>query len=318
MTLRLWLSSVKTWMFRRPVDEAKRLYRWGPRAYFRFDAWASQMEQAAYNLPPLAHSEENPASPLVVWYLTGSRFWYQTAFCAWTLSYHSHRRIVLNLIDDGSLQAHQERQLRNLFPEGITRWKHDLAQTLEEKLPIARFPHLRERWLDYVNIRKLTDIHLGSRGLKLVLDSDMLFFSCPHELLAWWDNPKGPCLMTDFVESYGYSRQLMEDLSGASIPPLLNVGICGLRSEDLDWQELEHWCGTLVEQEGARYFLEQALVAMLAARTPPMVMPPSSYITLPNRKQILAGEGVLQHYVAESKPWYFRNAWRKALTLCHE
>lgn len=116
--------------------------------------------------------------------------------------------------------------------------------------------------------------------------------------------------MTDCVESYGYSRPLMEELAGAPIPSLLNVGICGLRSEDLDWEELEHWCRTLLEREGTSYYLEQALVAMLAARSAPVVMHREDYITFPDRQQVREGYGILQHYVADSKPWYFGGAWR--------
>lgn len=155
-------------------------------------------------------------------------------------------------------------------------------------------------------------IHFGNSGIKLVLDSGMLFFQRPDELLAWGDQPNGPCLMVDCEESYGYSRELMEELAGLPIPPLLNVGISALDSETIDWDEIEYWCKTLVEREGTSYYLEQALVAMLAARTTPTVMPRRNYITFPTRQQAQAGEGVLQHYVADSKPLYFRTAWRIA------
>ena len=225
---------------------------------------------------------------------------------------------MLNLVDDGSLSSDQEQQLRRLFPSGRTRCKHEIAAELDQHLPVSRFPVLRQRWSDYINIRKLTDIHLGSSGTKLVLDSDMLFFRRPDELLAWWDQPNGPCLMVDCEESYGYSRQLMEQLAGAPIPPLLNVGICGLASELINWELLEHWCHILVEREGTSYYLEQAMVAMLAARSTPTVMPRSRYITFPIREQTLAGEGVMQHYVADSKPWYFGVAWRVQFAKAQE
>jgi len=90
----------------------------------------------------------------------------------------------------------------------------------------------------------------------------------------------------------------------------VNVGICGLASELINWEELEYWCQILVEREGTSYYLEQALVAMLAARANHTVMPRSNYITFPTRQQAMAGEGVLQHYVADSKPWYFEEAWK--------
>lgn len=308
-SIRPLLGTAKTVLVRKPMDELARLRRWGPRPYFRIEAWKRQMEEAVYELPEL-QPEDDALPPIQVWFLTGRRFWYQTAFCAWSLAHHAQRPLELHLVDDGSLEAEQERELRRLFPAGLTRWKAESAAQLDRLLPRSRFPVLRERCSDYINIRKLTDIHLGSSGIKLVLDSDMLFFAPPSQLLAWWDHPQGICLMTDCQESYGYSRDLLEALAGAPIPPLLNVGICGLASDSIDWHELEYWCSSLLERQGTSYFLEQALVAMMAARIGATVMPPVSYITFPTRQQAEAGSGVMQHYVADSKPWYFKNAWR--------
>ncbi|MFS6828169.1 hypothetical protein [Cyanobium sp. ATX-6F1] len=256
-----------------------------------------------------------------MWYLTGARFWYQTAFCAWTLARWSGRRLVLNLADDGSLSIAQEQALRRLFTLGKTIWRHTSSEQFQHLLPEPRYPTLHARWHDYINLHKLTAIHLGSSGPKLLLDSDMLFFARPNALLSWWDGtltsaaagePVQPCLMVDCEEAYGYSPELMRELAGVPIPPLLNVGVCGLSSETLDWDELESWCHTLRECEGTSYYLEQALVAMLAARLSPNVLPREQYITFPSRPQTLARLGVLQHYVADSKPWYFREAWRLA------
>ena len=308
--VRTLLSAAKTALYRRPKDEFKRLRRWGPKAYLRCGAWAAEMEQAARLLPPLPAVSTGAGRALHVWFLTGQRFWYQTAFCAWSLARHCQRELVLHLVDDGSLQLEQEQQLRRLFPAGKTRWKQEAVLELDQHLPLDRFPVLRQRLVDYINIRKLIDIHLASSGIKLVLDSDMLFFRRPDELLAWWDQPSQPCLMTDCEESYGYSRALMEELAGAPIPSLLNVGICGLASDWIDWDELEFWCRSLVEAEGTSYFLEQALVAMLVSRAQPTVLPRAEYITFPTRREAESGAGVLQHYVADSKPAYFEKAWR--------
>ena len=299
------------------------------------------MEKASKELPVpyLLSSISGRSSPISVWFLTGKKFWYQTAFCAWTLAYHTDRPLVLNLVDDGTLGPEHEEGLRRIFPEGVTLRREMVRERIETLLPAARFPILRQRWLDYINIRKLTDVHLGSTGVKLVLDSDMLFFRRPDAMLDWWDGCQrseiegqrssvdapfsdhlgiptsscSPLLMTDCVESYGYSRRLMESLAGAPIPPLMNVGICGLRSESLDWEQLEHWCQELVKREGTSYYLEQALVAMIAAKATPTVMPREDYITFPTREEAFQGTGVLQHYVADSKPWYFGEAWKLAL-----
>jgi len=193
-----------------------------------------------------------------------------------------------------------------------------VEERLDSLLPRPQFPVLRQRCDDYINIRKLVDVHLGSTGWKLVLDSDMLFFDRPNALIDWADGAltgsgeRPLLLMKDCEESYGYSRPLMKSLTGAEIPTLLNVGVCGLNSETIDWSELEDWCSKLSQREGTSYFLEQALVAMMASREPHFVLPEDGYQTFPSESATRSGSGVLQHYVADSKPWYFGHAWKIA------
>lgn len=305
------LSKLKTVCYRKPKEEIHRLLRWGPRAYFRCNYWAREMETS---VSQLKQHDFTGASPVECWFLTGRRFWYQTCYCAWTFEQHTRRPVTLNLIDDGTLDTIQINEIRRLFPNGVTFEKEDVVERLEDLLPTERFPYLRKKWRDYINIRKLIDVHLGSNGPKLVLDSDMLFFSQPDELVAWVDNPQGVCLMRDCVESYGYSRPLMESLCGTTIPPLLNVGVTGLASNSIDWDMLESWTKSLIKAEGNSYYLEQALIAMLGARDENLtVLPASRYITFPKEWQVIDGVGVLQHYVADSKPWYFGKAWKQCL-----
>lgn len=313
MSLRSNLGHCKTLIYRRPRDELRRLRNWGAQAYFFLPIWQREMETKAAKLP---HPVPNRnAAQVELWFLTGQKFWYQTAFCAWTFAHQTGRPVTLNLIDDGTLRPTDESSLRRLFPQGSTVRKNQVKERLETYLPAAQFPVLHQRWTDYVHIRKLIDIHLGSMGKKLVFDSDMLFFSQPNQLLNWIDDAKSESiLMTDSVESYGYSRELMKTLCGANIPAKLNVGICGLKSETLDWNELEYWASQLAEKEGTSYYLEQAIVAMLAARSGAEVLPARDYITYPTSAQGKAGDGVLQHYVADSKPCYFHDAWRRAIS----
>ena len=109
----------------------------------------------------------------------------------------------------------------------------------------------------------------------------------------------------------GQLRAVMERLAGAPIPGLVNSGLCGLRSESLDWDELEAWCGELIAREGPHYYLEQSLVAMLAARMPERAIAPAAdYVTLPSPAEIRSPSAVMHHYVAESKRGYFREGWR--------
>ena len=172
---------------------------------------------------------------------------------------------------------------------------------------------LRERWLNYPNLRKLIDPHLASTGWKLVIDSDLLFFRPPTLLLEWLDSPSQPLHAVDCETSYGYNRATLNQLAGAPLAELVNVGLCGLNSSELDWEKIEHWCAELIRSEGTHYYLEQALVAMLVAGRNCTVAPAADYVTQPNASEAIACQAVMHHYVANSKRWYFQTNWRHAL-----
>jgi hypothetical protein len=269
------------------------------------------MEAAAARLPPLP-ARQGP--PLVVHLLTGRRFAYQTAFCLHSLARHCSQPVHAEIHDDGSLGGASLALLERLGSTIRVHPHSDILARLERHLPAARYPTLRERWQNYPNLRKLIDVHLARTGWKLVLDSDLLFFRPPTLLADWAAAPDCPLHAVDCAESYGYTRPLMERLAGAVIPPLVNVGICGLRSEDLDWDQLERWSATLIREERTNYYLEQALVAMLMAREPRRTIAPAEdYLTLPRPAEIAAPTAVMHHYVDTAKRGYFRVAWRLTL-----
>ena len=305
---------MKRLVYRIPYAHYKKIKRLGVAGYFLLDRWAAEMERSVASLPPL----EEHGGPADLWYLTGAHFWYQTAYCAWTFGRHSGRSVRLHLVDDGTLTPDHTRALKRLFGTVEVISAEVSAVNLKQRLPPARYPTLNLRWHDYVHLRKLIDVHCGREGPRLVLDSDMLFFSRPEALLNWLDaGDRRPMVyMTDCAESYGYSRALITNLVSAELPEKLNVGVCGLTSEQIDWKLLEEWSAHLLSQEGTSYYLEQALVAMIAARTECLQLPLTDYITLPTRQQITDGVGVLQHYVASSKSDYFQYAWRLARARC--
>lgn len=267
-----------------------------------------QMEQAAYALPSVRI--EPGDRPFEIHFLSGAKFWYQTCFCAYSMIQQSQLYLRPVIYDDGTLEQIHHDALSRIFPDLRIVSYRTISEQLDQHLPLAQFPWLRSRRLHYPNLRKLTDIHINSSGWKLVLDSDMLFFREPSFLLDWLQSPQLPCHMTDIDNAYGYSAALMEKLTKAQIPDRINVGICGLKSDDLDWDELEYWCKTLIEREGTHYYQEQAMIAMLMSRYGRAIAPAQDYKILPNRRDVQTPKAVLHHYVADSKPWYFRYGWQ--------
>lgn len=282
----------------------------GPIEQWKTARGRTAMEQAACNLPVL------PAAggpPLELHLLTGRRFWYQTAFCLWTFARHAGREVAPVIHDDGSFTAEYRASLNRLFPRARVVDHAQAEAQLHACLPAAKFPHLHDRWRHYPHIRKITGPHLGSRGWKLVLDSDLLFFRRPQFILDWLDRPDRPLHAVDIATAYGYAPDLLARVTGAPLPERVNVGLTGLRSDELDWEKLEHWCRQLIETAGTHYYLEQALVAMLVTGRACAVAPEPDYVTLPRPPEAGDCRAVMHHYVAESKPWYFRHNWRREL-----
>jgi hypothetical protein len=250
-----------------------------------------------------------PERAPVVHFLSGRQFWFQTVFC-----YRSLRNaapdvpIGLAVYDDGTFTADLLQQIRESVPGATIVTSDAIASRLDRALPRDRYPTLRRVRETYPNLRKLTDIHAGSAGWKLVLDSDMLFHQRPDELLAWLSNPSGPICMRDVQRCYGYSETLMRSLANRNVPDAINVGVCGLSSDSIDWDLLEHWTATLLREEGMSYYLEQALTAMLFA-SGGTLLPASDYIVLPSADAMIKRRGKLHHYVADSKTEYLTSLW---------
>ncbi|MEM1394502.1 MAG: glycosyl transferase [Cyanobacteria bacterium P01_H01_bin.150] len=272
-----------------------------------------QMEAAAYNLEPV--QEYTTGKPLEIHFLTGKKFWYQTCFCAYSMVQQAKVNIRPVVYDDGTLEQKYVLEIKRIFPDAKIVSIEEIEERLDKFLPVSKFPYLRERRANYPNMRKLIDIHIASSGWKLVLDSDMLFFHHPTFLLNWLESPQEFCYMIDVENSYGYSEALMTSLAQAEIPQKLNVGICGLKSDDIDWEQLESWCKQMIEKEGTHYYQEQAITAILMAGKPCAIAPEKEYIVMPQREEVINPQAVLHHYVADSKSWYFRYGWKQILHI---
>lgn len=267
------------------------------------------MRRAARRLQPVT----SPGGDAVeAHFLTGRRFWHQTAFCFWSLSRHAPGHLRAVFLDDGTIDAEIAAEAKRLFPGSRVVRSEELNTRLDQTLSRAIAPSLRSQRETYLHLRKLTDVHAGRRGWTLVLDSDMLFFRRPDALLDWLRAPTRPAHMVDIQNAYGYPEETLASLAPGPLPQRLNVGVFGMNSSAIDWDKLEWWCAQLLQQHGTSYYLEQALSALLVSGTETYALPHEDYIVLPAETECMAPTGVLHHYVAESKRGYFRHAWKQA------
>lgn len=296
-------------LYHRPIEVVRSALRTGLRRTAQLNAGKKQMMRAASLLKEVYYAD---AETFRVYFLTGKKYWFQTAFCLYSLQRVAGVNIHAVIVDDGSFDDELVEQVGRQFPRTtqVVR-SREVNELLDAQLPQSQFPVLRSRRLVYPHLRKLTDIHLlPGEEPKLVLDSDMLFFHKPVSLLHWLAQPEGLLFMRDVADCYGYSHSLMKELAGAtSLPERLNVGVAGMPSAVIDWRQLERWTGALLEREGSSYLQEQGLTAMVAAKHRYNFLDEEDYKILPNIKGTTVPE-TLHHYVAEAKYDYFVKGWR--------
>lgn len=247
-----------------------------------------------------------------VCYLTGAKYWEQTAFCLYSLQKNLNLQIRAIIVDDGTLTGEHIATLMKVAPRSRIVPESESKRRIDEQLDKSAFPTLHLLWHEYKHIRKLIDPHLLGEKAVLVLDSDMLFRRPPLELLEWLESPSGSLVMCDCTESYGYTKEQLYTACGNTVPSLVNVGVTGLVTSDINWSRLEDWSSRLIGAYGRSYFLEQALVAMQISNFDYLILPTDTYAVLPDNESASYrnNELVLGHYVADSKRFYFCEAWR--------
>lgn len=296
-----------------PIRISKKVLTRGLQVSFAMKRGEYLMRKAAKTLV-VPTSCENTEVTLHL--LTGNKFWYQTLFCLYSLGTQGRTQFSAEIYDDGTLTLEQINLLKRALPRTTIIEKKVIEEAIRSRLPESKFPVLHFLRESYPHIRKLTDIHSQPGSWKLVLDSDMLFFKRPEALIQWSRDPQTPICMTDTSSFYGYPLETLQTLSGQSIPERVNVGIIGLNSNDINWQEVEYWCQFLIDTHGSHYYLEQAVSAMLISRFVNKIqLPESEYTVNPSSISSEHSTVVLKHYVQDSKTIYFTQDW---LNFAHD
>lgn len=299
------LQKFINYFYRYPLANHQYIMRLG--GYFTYNkmiANQKNMIERSSLLPPV----KSYGDGLEIYFLTGKKYFYQTLFCIHSLVKVSQQQFRFILIDDGSFDETLINFIQKQLPQAEIVTQEIINKNLEQQLPLNLFPILHRKRKEYPHIKKLTDIHTLNGQWKLVLDSDMLFWANPVEMISWLQNPHTPIYMYDCEQSYGYSDALMQSLCNSPIPNRVNVGVIGLNSMQIDWLVIEKWVATLEKNEGTSYYLEQAISAMLLSGTKNKVLEELQYIVNPSLQQSQGKKGILHHYVDRSKVLYYKNA----------
>ncbi|MDD2765428.1 MAG: hypothetical protein PHE83_15810 [Opitutaceae bacterium] len=288
-----------------------RAYGW--RLTWRAARGDRPMAAAARLLP--AQSAAQYRLEIPVYFLTGRHFWHQTAFCVHSLQHFTDTALPLYFASDGTLDATIGGRLTTLFPGARILDHHELDERTAAALPPARYPTLHTHRRCFVLLRKLTDTLTDGRGYRLFLDSDMLFWRRPDELLRRARRSE-PLYLADLGDDgYALPRAVLKQRLGVEPASGVNSGLVGAYAERVDWDLIERACKLLVAEGRDQRLLEQTLWAVVLATQEAKPLDAREYRVVINppglRAALAAGRPALLHYAWHARLPYVADEWRR-------
>lgn len=247
--------------------------------------------------PPVAVGDDGQCEIHV---LTSASDWVN---CIWALkSFYraTQRPYHLCIHDDGTLPEHAQRQFQNHFPKArlISRAAADLA--MEQAL--SNYPKCQEfRRANSLAPKVLDAIYYLQAERMLLLDSDVLFFESPNELLRRIDfkNPRNSA-NPDCASAYTIDPETVSKRFGFALAERFNSGLALIHTNSvpLDWVE------TFLELDGIHahpWRVEQTLLALCSSRYGLELLPEEYAVRL---QPGIAGP--CKHYVGRIRHLFYK------------
>jgi len=211
-----------------------------------------------------------PPIDIKIIFLTGEKYWHQTALCALSLIENLKHIPSFVIYDDGTLKPHRIKFLQRLLTDVSVISIAESEAIVDEVIPREKYPSLRLARDKCIFMRKLIDTNLLSPG-RIYLDSDIIFWQYPSELVSLYQE-KNPFYMKQntIPNDWGLICKFQEVSDAIGIEPVhhLNGGIIYLGNAQLDWSLLESWTEILLNMPNQHNFnmVEQTLYSLVVAQ----------------------------------------------------
>ncbi len=239
--------------------KARQKYGHGIRtAYFR-----DRVRPRILNTPPI---DCGSSSDCEIHVFTSADDWLNLLWALKTFLHYSERAYGLCIHDDGTLGAESIAALERHFRGARVIVRRQADQEIEEALhPYPRCRRFRKT--NHLAPKLLDFLHYLTRPRLLLIDSDVLFFHSPVELLRRCEDAAYALntLNPDVNSAYTVSFQDAQDRCGVSLHPRLNSGLGLIHRESirLDW--IEEFLA-LPGIDGHFWRMEQTLYALCSSR----------------------------------------------------
>jgi len=235
--------------------------------------------------------------------LTGEKDW---QLCAWMLaSFFHHTEHTWNVVihDDGTLTEEIRRELAALFKNSRIIPRAQADATLDAVLKPLPFAY-EYRGMHPLAL-KIFDMPYYCESTRFImLDSDVLFFNHPREIMDWVGSGAKQCWFNEDIAegSLVSEKESLEDL-GVKLWPRVNSGIGLIHKEAIDFEFCDRVLGETSALKGHLWRVEQTLFALCASRAGQGGLLPKTYEV--SLGKIAAEDCVARHYVGAVRDRFY-------------
>lgn len=250
--------------------------------------------------------------PVPVHVLTGEKDW---QLCAWMLaSFFHYTEQTWNVVihDDGTLTEDIRRELGSLFQKARIIPRTQADATLDKILQPLPFAY-EYRGMHPLALKIFDMAYYCDGDRFIVLDSDVLFFNYPREIMDWAGNGARECWFNEDVADANLisASEALDDLD-VKLWPRVNSGLCLITKEAMDLEFCDRALGETSILKGDLWRVEQTLFALCASRFGKGGLLPKTYEVSLGRHS--SEECVARHYVGAVRDRFFGEGLKRLAT----
>lgn len=210
--------------------------------------------------------------------------------------------------DDGTLTAEDRESFARHLESCVVVERSEADRSLHDALkPFPLCRRMRARPDFHCALKLFDPPFFSSHPMILLLDSDILFFRRPSELLERISQER-PCFNSDYQDAYVATPEEVESSMGIELIRRVNAGLVAARRIDFDLAFMEEYFGHFASRPCVINWHEQTLQAALLSRAGAERLPEGYQIS----KMELGPETISHHFVTDgSRPGFFLRGVRK-------
>lgn len=251
-----------------------------------------------------------PLEAVPIHVLAGAEQFHMALWMLASFVHHTKRNWEIFLHDDGSLPADASATAAKmgLSVRHITKVQADnmIRATLQP------YPACLRHYEAFFMAQKFYGpLVFSSSEKQFVLDTDILYFSFPSELMRWVEAPDGEMWFNrDLSETCQLPAQACRDQLGFDLWPEVNAGLSCIHNPSVRLKDTERFLEQIELHHSAdQWMLEQTLYALHASQNNKGgILPPQYELSVsPSRRP----DAVCRHYVGAVRDQFFTEGIRE-------